>query len=86
VDWRPVQAFSLEGGGRGQYDVTNLQASGSARLAAALSLPTLTVLKLSGGAVWQPYQVQLALDPVAGNRQLKPERSVQLKRSRLSGS
>jgi TonB family protein len=76
--WRPVQIFSLEGGGRAQYDVTNLQASGSARLAAALSLPTLTVLKLSGGAVWQPYQVPLALDPVAGNRQLKPERSVQL--------
>jgi hypothetical protein len=76
--WRPVQTFSLEGGGRAQYDVTNLQASGSARLAAALSLPTLTVLKLSGGAVWQPYQVPLALDPVAGNRQLKPERSVQL--------
>jgi hypothetical protein len=76
--WRPTQAFSLEGGGRAQYDVANAQASGSARLAAALTLPTFTVLKLSGGVVWQPYQVPLALDATAGNPKLAPERSVQL--------
>jgi hypothetical protein len=71
-------AFSLEGGARAQYDVTNAQASGSGRLAAALSLPTLTVLKLSGGVVWQPTQLPIALDASAGNPALTPERSVQL--------
>lgn len=76
--FRPTSAFSLEGGGRAQYDVTNNQASGSARLAAALSLPTLTVLKLSAGVVWQPSQSVLALDPTVGNPRLLPERTVQL--------
>ncbi len=76
--FRPTSTFSLEGGGRAQYDVTNGQASGSARLAGALSLSTLTVLKLSAGVVWQPSQSVLALDPTVGNPKLLPERTLQL--------
>lgn len=76
--WRALPALSIEGGGRAQYDVANAQASGSARLAAALTLPTLTVLKLSAGAAWQPTQQPLALDASAGNPHLRPERSLQL--------
>jgi hypothetical protein len=52
--------------------------TGSARLAGALTLPTLTVLKLSGGYVLQPLQTPLALDPTYGNPKLRPERSAQL--------
>jgi len=76
--YRPTGAFTIEGGGRAQYDLAQGQASGSARLAAALSLPTLTVLKLSAGAVWQPTQSVLALDSTVGDPRLRPERSLQL--------
>jgi TonB dependent receptor len=76
--FKPVQRFSIEGGGRLQYDVDHAQFSGSARLAAALTLPSFTVLKLSGGMVWQPTQNLLALDPAYGDPALKPERALQL--------
>lgn len=72
--FRPVDALAVEGGLRGQYDVSNALPSGSARLAAALTLPTLTVLKLSGGYVLQPVSTPLALDPVYGNPRLQAER------------
>ncbi len=76
--FRPTQTFSVEGGGRFQYELDHAQFSGSARLAAALTLPWLTVLKLSGGVVWQPTQSLLALDPTYGNPKLAPERALQL--------
>ncbi len=76
--FRPVDAFALEGGGRAQVDATNGQFSGSARLAASVTLPTLTVLKLSGGYVLQPVQAALALDPTYGNPALQPERTASL--------
>jgi TonB family protein len=74
---RPTRWLSFEGGGRAQFDATNSQATGSGRLAAALTLPTLTVLKGSAGIVWQPFQRPLALDPTHGNPALKPEGSWQ---------
>lgn len=73
--WRPIEALAIEGGLRGQYDVSNSLPSGSARLAAAVTLPTLTVLKLSGGYVLQPVQTPLAMDPVYGNPRLQAERA-----------
>ena len=72
--WRPVEVFAVEAGARGQYDALLAQASGSARLAASVTLPTATVLKLSGGLAAQPVQSPLLLDPVAGNPDLEPER------------
>lgn len=72
--YRPIEALAFEGGLRGQYDVSNALPSGSARLAAALTLPTLTVIKLSGGYVLQPISTPLALDPVYGNPRLQAER------------
>ena len=65
----PHQRLAFEGGVRAQYDLSNAVFSGSARLAGALTLPTLTVLKLSGGYVLQPLQTPLALDPTFGNPQ-----------------
>lgn len=73
--FRPVDAFAIEGGVRAQYDVTNTLFSGSARLAVAGTLPTHTVLKLSGGYVLQPVSTALALDPTYGNPGLQAERS-----------
>ncbi len=73
--FRPVEAFAVEGGVRAQYDVSNSLFSGSARLAGAVTLPTLTVLKVSGGYVLQPVQTPLALDPTYGNPKLQAERS-----------
>jgi TonB family protein len=75
---RPAKFISFEAGVRGQFDASNGQMSGSARLATALVLPTLTVLKLSGGFVLQPSLLPLALDPTYGNPGLGPERSIQL--------
>lgn len=74
----PVEALAFEGGVRAQYDVSNAVFTGSARLAGAVTLPTHTVLKLSGGYVLQPLQTPLALDPTYGNPSLQPERSAQL--------
>ena len=74
----PIDALAFEGGVRAQYDVSNSVFTGSARLAGALTLPTLTVLKLSAGYVLQPLQTPLALDPTYGNPGLQPERSAQL--------
>jgi TonB family protein len=76
--WRPTTRLSIEGGGRLQYDTANTVFSGSLRLGAAYTLPTLTTLKLSSGAVWQPVQSVLALDPTVGNPHLRPERALQL--------
>ena len=73
--WRPTEAFSLEGGGRAQLDVSSGQLSGSARLAAAVSLPIKTVLKASVGVAAQPSLIPIQLDPVLGNPGLLPERS-----------
>ncbi|MDP1825799.1 MAG: TonB family protein [Archangium sp.] len=74
----PIERLAFEGGLRAQYDVTNSVFTGSARLAGALTLPTLTVVKLSGGYVLQPLQTPLALDATYGNPLLQPERSAQL--------
>lgn len=74
----PIEPLAFEAGLRGQYDVTNQVFTGSARLAGALTLPTHTVVKLSGGYVLQPLQTPLALDPRYGNPKLQPERSAQL--------
>lgn len=76
--WAPIERLVFEGGGRAQYDVTNSIFSGSARLAGALTLPTYTVLKLSGGYLLQPVQTPLQLDPTYGNPRLQPERTTQL--------
>jgi len=76
--WRPVDVFSVEGGGRFQVDVASGQLSGSARLAAAYTLPIATVLKLSGGFAAQPLERPLLLDPTYGNPSLGPEQSLQL--------
>lgn len=76
--FRPVEVLSFEGGGRAQVETSTGQLSGSARLAGAVTLPTLTVLKVSGGYVLQPVQTALALDPVAGNPGLTPERTASL--------
>ncbi len=76
--FRPVEAFAVEGGVRAQYDVSNQLFSGSARLAVAGTLPTHTVLKLSGGYVLQPVSAALALDPTYGNPGLQAERSATL--------
>lgn len=74
----PLEFLAFEGGVRGQYDVTNSVFTGSARLAGAVTLPTHSVLKLSGGYVLQPLQTPLALDARYGNPRLQPERSAQL--------
>jgi hypothetical protein len=76
--WRPVEALVLDGGGRVEFETSSQQWSGSARLAAASTLPSLTVLKLSGGFVAQPVRNALALDPTWGNPGLRPERTVSL--------
>lgn len=73
---RPVSPLAIEAGGRAQYEVNQRQFSGSARLAGALSLPTLTVLKLSGGLALQPVGRALALDPTFGVPSLRPERTL----------
>ena len=74
----PLELLAFEGGVRGQYDLTNSVFTGSARLAGAVTLPTHTVLKLSGGYVLQPLQTPVALDATYGNPGLQPERSAQL--------
>ena len=76
--YRPLDVLALEAGVRAQYDFGRGQLSGSARAAVAVTLPSLTVLKLSGGYVLQPVQGALALDPTAGNPALRPERSASL--------
>lgn len=76
--FRPIDALAFEGGARAQYDVSNSLFTGSARLAGSLTLPTLTVLKVSGGYVLQPVQTPLALDPTYGNPKLQPERAASL--------
>ncbi len=76
--WRATERFSLEGSVRGQYDATNAQVTGSGRLAAALVLPTLTVLKVSSGVALQPVTSPLLLDPTFGNPRLLPQRSINL--------
>jgi TonB family protein len=76
--FKPSKFFSFEGGGRAQYDASGKQVTGSARLAAALTLPTFTVIKASAGIVWQPFQRPLALDSQYGNPYLLPERAIHL--------
>lgn len=76
--YRPIEPLALEAGLRGQYDLSLEQFSGSGRLAGAYTLPTLTVLKLSGGYVMQPVAAALALDPTYGNPGLTPERTASL--------
>jgi hypothetical protein len=73
---RPVEALAFEASARGQYETTQGQFTGSGRLAGAWSLPTLTVLKLSGGLVAQPVGRALALDPTFGVPSLGPERTL----------
>ncbi|MCA3012179.1 MAG: TonB-dependent receptor plug domain-containing protein, partial [Myxococcaceae bacterium] len=73
---RPLRQLTLEAGGRAQLELTQRQLSGSARLAGALALPTLTVLKLSGGLALQPVGRALALDPTFGVPSLAPERTL----------
>ena len=74
--WRPIEAFSVEGGGRAQFDLSSEQWSGSARLGAAVTLPKIaTVLKASVGIAAQPSLIPLYLDPKVGNPHLLPERS-----------
>jgi len=74
--WKPFEAFSIEGGGRAQFDAASGQVSGSARLGAAVSLPTIkTALKVSVGVAAQPSLIPLQQDPILGNPNLKPERS-----------
>lgn len=74
----PIDALAFEGGVRAQYDVSTAVFTGSARLAGAVTLPTHTVLKLSGGYVLQPLQTPLALDATSGNPALQPERTAHL--------
>ena len=76
--WKIIERLSIEGGLRGQFEVTHKQFTGSGRLAAALVLPTLTVLKASGGFALQPVASPLLLDPTFGNPALLPQRSVNL--------
>jgi hypothetical protein len=76
--FKPAEWLAFEGGGRAQLEASSGQFSGSARLAAAVTLPTLTVLKVSGGYVLQPVQTALALDPTVGNPGLLPERTASL--------
>ncbi|MBX7115414.1 MAG: TonB-dependent receptor [Myxococcaceae bacterium] len=76
--YQPAQALMLEGGARAEYDASYAKWLGSARLATAVTLPTQTVLKLSGGLVLQAVQRPLLLDETYGNPALLPERSVQL--------
>jgi TonB family protein len=76
--YRPVDAFTMEAGGRAQVDALTGKFSGSAKVAASVSLPTKTVLKLSGGVALQPVQAPLLLDPTYGNPNLEPERSYQV--------
>ncbi len=75
---RPLEWLAFEGGGRFQYDVTQREVSGSVRVASAVTLPSLTVLKLSGGHVLQPVLKTLALDPTFGNPRLRPEQVTSL--------
>jgi hypothetical protein len=76
--YKPIDALVFEGGGRAQYDLVGHQWTGSARLATAVTLPSATVLKISGGLALQPVQRPLLLDPTFGNPGLLPERSIQL--------
>lgn len=76
--FRPVEFLSFEGGARAQYDLSQAQFSGSARLAGSVTLPTHTVLKASGGTVLQPISTPLALDPTFGNPKLTPEQNTSL--------
>jgi hypothetical protein len=76
--FRPSDVFAVEGGGRAQYDVSRRQATGSARLAASLTLPSLTVLKTSFGVSYQALATPLQLDPTFGNPGLLPERALSL--------
>ncbi len=75
---RPLEWLAFEGGGRFQYDVTQREVSGSARVASAVTLPSLTVLKVSAGHVLQPVVKTLALDPTFGNPRLRPEQVTSL--------
>jgi hypothetical protein len=63
---------------RGQYDFARRQLSGSSRLAAAVTLPSLTVLKASIGGVLVPVQGTVPLDATFGTPSLSPERTLQL--------
>ncbi len=74
--WRPKDWFSVQAGGRGQLDVRDSQWVGSANLAAAATLPTQTVVKVSAGFATVQSLVPIYLDPSVGNPALKPERVV----------
>lgn len=76
--FRPLEELAFEGGGRAQYDLSQQQFTGSARLAASMTLPTLTVLKVSAGTVLQPISTPLALDPTYGNPKLTPEQTTSI--------
>jgi hypothetical protein len=75
---KPTDFWAIEAGGRLQLDTANLQWTGSARLATAVTLPTATVAKLSLGYASQAIQQPLLLDPTVGNPALTPERVVML--------
>lgn len=74
--WRPRDWLSLQAGGRAQLDVRGAQWTGSANLAGAVTLPTQTVLKVSGGMASVQSLVPLYLDPTVGNPHLSPERTL----------
>ncbi len=76
--WRPVDAFTLEGGMRVQADFGSAQATYALRAAASYAFPTATVAKLSFGAATQFQPNPVLLDPTYGNPGLQPERSIQL--------
>ncbi len=76
--FHPIEILFFEGGARAQYDLSQMQFTGSARLGASVTLPTYTVLKVSAGTVLQPIQTPLALDPTYGNPRLTPEQTTSL--------
>ena len=75
---KPVDAWAIEAGGRLQLDTANLEWTGSARIATAVTLPTQTVAKLSLGYASQAIAQPLLLDPTVGNPKLRPERVIML--------
>jgi TonB family protein len=75
---RPTDWLAFEAGGRLQLDNANTQWTGSGRAAAAVTLPTATVAKISFGYASQAIQQPLLLDRTYGNPNLLAERVLML--------
>lgn len=76
--YQPLHFLTLEGSARLERDVTRGNWTNALRLAAAVTLPTHTIAKLSFSTARQLRMDALLLDPTYGNPNLAPEQATHL--------